>query len=706
MLPLHQALEQTPRRRLLVIARQLGLRPDSLASKADLIARLEAALPDPATLARCLDGLSPDALEALTALLVAGGAWPRQIFLRRFGHLRPYRPWRADSPHHPWRDPVSPVETLWYLGLIYSATVATDRGPEERLVIPLELLPHLRRLVPLPTPSPLSPPTLAPGDLDRDVAALLALAHQSAQGAIRLHNRRWLPPRLLRALNARLTVPEPGPLRSELQTTRPRFIHFLTRAAHLVAAANGQLELTPAGWLWLNAPPAKRWQALWTAFVTDDAALWTRFRLPGHATGQPLRLRDALLGHLEECEGQFTLADSYHALLERLPDLVALTPWWEAETGADRLYEILAALFTGPLALLSAVVAESDPDAFSLTDPGHWLIGQTKPPPPFPAPQPWTLTADLNVTVPRVVNPAALARLETWTEPPDPAPDRSHWAYSLTLESVARALGRGLGLDDLYHLLAEGTGVPLPEEAFARLARWAKESTRLKLRQRTLLEAADPALLDELRRQPTIRRRLGEPFGPRAVAVDPLAVPTLRRALRRQGYVLNITPSDPADTPPRSPTDAAYLWIATRLLLYLADQLPLPMRPPAALLAALEAGMDPNQRDSAETALGHVREALQNALAGWAPHPHPASHSDPQAWLEILQTAIEGAQDVEITYLAPAREAPTRRRVTPYRISWRGDVPYLEGYCHLRQSERVFRLDRIMELALSDQSSA
>jgi predicted DNA-binding transcriptional regulator YafY len=57
-----------------------------------------------------------------------------------------------------------------------------------------------------------------------------------------------------------------------------------------------------------------------------------------------------------------------------------------------------------------------------------------------------------------------------------------------------------------------------------------------------------------------------------------------------------------------------------------------------------------------------------------------------------------------IRYYTAGRDATTDRVVDPLRVEWRGPagtpaaVPYLVGWCHLRQDERLFRVDRILEI--------
>ena len=56
---------------------------------------------------------------------------------------------------------------------------------------------------------------------------------------------------------------------------------------------------------------------------------------------------------------------------------------------------------------------------------------------------------------------------------------------------------------------------------------------------------------------------------------------------------------------------------------------------------------------------------------------------------------------VEITYL-DAEGNQTSRRITPLEIQEAGGAVYLVAFCHLRQAERNFRLDRISTVVIVD----
>ena len=64
-----------------------------------------------------------------------------------------------------------------------------------------------------------------------------------------------------------------------------------------------------------------------------------------------------------------------------------------------------------------------------------------------------------------------------------------------------------------------------------------------------------------------------------------------------------------------------------------------------------------------------------------------------------LGEALYSGRRVHITYVDGNGER-TRRWVTPRQVLGLADYLYLQGYCHLREAERSFRLDRIVELAV------
>jgi predicted DNA-binding transcriptional regulator YafY len=62
-----------------------------------------------------------------------------------------------------------------------------------------------------------------------------------------------------------------------------------------------------------------------------------------------------------------------------------------------------------------------------------------------------------------------------------------------------------------------------------------------------------------------------------------------------------------------------------------------------------------------------------------------------------LQEALAANKVLEITYI-DAQGQGTTRQITPLRVQAANDYVYVVAFCHLRQAERSFRLDRIVAI--------
>ncbi|MFC1975318.1 WYL domain-containing protein [Chloroflexota bacterium] len=76
--------------------------------------------------------------------------------------------------------------------------------------------------------------------------------------------------------------------------------------------------------------------------------------------------------------------------------------------------------------------------------------------------------------------------------------------------------------------------------------------------------------------------------------------------------------------------------------------------------------------------------------------PELASAPSPLCRSRELDHAFVGrGPDTGSSPASNAGAITPHRQVEPYRLEWRSDTPYLVGFCHLAQAERVFRVDRI-----------
>lgn len=71
---------------------------------------------------------------------------------------------------------------------------------------------------------------------------------------------------------------------------------------------------------------------------------------------------------------------------------------------------------------------------------------------------------------------------------------------------------------------------------------------------------------------------------------------------------------------------------------------------------------------------------------------------------EKLRDAIEAARAVSITYYSYGRDNTGSRFVDPWAIHSEGGLWYLQGRCHTSDSERIFRIDRIHSVELTDKA--
>ncbi|KUG04771.1 transcriptional regulator, deor family [hydrocarbon metagenome] len=69
----------------------------------------------------------------------------------------------------------------------------------------------------------------------------------------------------------------------------------------------------------------------------------------------------------------------------------------------------------------------------------------------------------------------------------------------------------------------------------------------------------------------------------------------------------------------------------------------------------------------------------------------------------LLRKATEDFKIISLFYL-DANGAATERQVEPYSLLWKGRNWYLHGWCLLRQDYRLFKLSRIQEMQITDQS--
>lgn len=134
----------------------------------------------------------------------------------------------------------------------------------------------------------------------------------------------------------------------------------------------------------------------------------------------------------------------------------------------------------------------------------------------------------------------------------------------------------------------------------------------------------------------------------------------------------------------------------------MADELrrPLRLRPDEALRLVLVLTAAQRLTDGdvpgLDTALGKVRAAV-----GVDQHAAVAVVDD-DGHLTTLRDAIQRGRVVELDYLGRKDDRPHRRRVEPWRVDVTRHGQYLQGHDLDRAAPRVFRLDRVTALVVTD----
>jgi predicted DNA-binding transcriptional regulator YafY len=83
---------------------------------------------------------------------------------------------------------------------------------------------------------------------------------------------------------------------------------------------------------------------------------------------------------------------------------------------------------------------------------------------------------------------------------------------------------------------------------------------------------------------------------------------------------------------------------------------------------------------------------------------HDASNTAPSALaVMMLSSAIQSGQRVLLRYRS-SRSEETQRSFDPYGIAYQGGLWYTIGYCHLREGQRLFRVDRITHIEMTSET--
>jgi predicted DNA-binding transcriptional regulator YafY len=84
---------------------------------------------------------------------------------------------------------------------------------------------------------------------------------------------------------------------------------------------------------------------------------------------------------------------------------------------------------------------------------------------------------------------------------------------------------------------------------------------------------------------------------------------------------------------------------------------------------------------------------------GLGPHKGYREH---RQTIDLISRAIDKRRTAQMRYFSASRGNITRREVDPYYLRFAAGGLYLIGYCHLRKEVRMFAVERIRSITLTD----
>lgn len=517
--------------------------------EASLVAEhLASAMCDPVLLEEVIGNLPSDALSALQALQQSGGKMPWSNFTRRFGKLREMGAGRRDR-ERPYSNPISPVEVLWYRGLIGRGFFDTDSGAEEFAYLPQDLLP----LLPLPhtqpqtilgrhaTPKERTHIHLA-NDLILDHACTLLAALRIGlpldPSPYPLNSLPYpLVPTALKALLfAGALIDDQGtplaePTRAFLESSRAEALALLSRA-WLNSTTFNELRLMPGLHCegeWENNPLATR-QTIVRFLLDIPRGSWWHL--------------DAFVADIRKHHPDFQRPagdyDSWFIRDESTGEYLRGFEHWDKVDGALVRYVITAPMHWLGMVDLASPTDVSPVVAFRLSRWAEALLQGDAPQGLATEDETFLISRDGRIRVPRYTPRAArylLARFSEWE-----GENEQGYRYRLTAASLERAQQQGLRVDHLVTLLRRHA-LGVPPSLVQAVQRWERYGSEASLENLLILRVKSPHMLQKLRAS-RANRFLVESLSPQAVIVKPGAADKVLSVLAELGYLGKIGESN------------------------------------------------------------------------------------------------------------------------------------------------------------------
>ena len=527
--------------------------------------RLAEALLSGDAVARVLATLGPRERAALERVQQHGGALAASVLEREFGRVRDH----ADYPNQrayllALEQPPSPTERLYTLALLLR--LQNGRGyaiPSDLLALlpPAPERPNTLRLAPADAPE-----RITTADLRLAERFLLILMALGQDGLLEVIPTGGLNKASLARI-AKWRDPKDkfeGAWREEHWP----YVSFLRRVAEgaglLRTGADARLRPTGAALDWMRQPPNERARWLlegWVGSAWDELVSFLGMKVQrGYSRDLPGAKRAILrlLGQVPP--GQWVALDDFATAVKAVePDFARpdgrydtwglLSYARQPLDGFERWDEVegqqLRVIAGGTLRWLGLTDLGSRGEqsvSFRINPLGAALLGSA-PAPEEPPEEPLVVQPNFEVVAPMFASPYArfqLGRIAART------PGESETEiYTLTKKSIQAALERGITLADMLRFLREQAGREPPQNVAVTLREWAGQHGQITLRRGVLLEAEEPTLLEQIRRDKRVKLPQVEQLTEAAWLLREADSAALAERLRKAGYGLTGDGAEP-----------------------------------------------------------------------------------------------------------------------------------------------------------------
>jgi hypothetical protein len=459
----------------------------------EVVARLASEMAHPSAVNQVLGRLGEPELEALA--LVAAKAQTRSfVVTRKYGDIRHLGPGKLEW-QRAWQKPSSPLERLWFLGLVFRG-YGVDGGYHGDVLYVAddirELLPALALPMPESQVDPVDPPAtvLDQGDaLSRSVFVFLVAARR---GLFRARERAF-PARAVKRMASRL--------QDASDSRRLELAWHLCLASGLLEQRDRVWAPTDTAAQWLRDSPVQRLRLLFQSWMRDLD--WNELCHLPHVqcepagwSADPSLARKALVRHMGACPLDAWL--SAPALVQSIyqvdpdfarPDgdydswyirdaqtgqyLTGFHQWGRVE-GAWLRYLLEVPLYWLGLVALGEGSEGGSLDSFRVTSLGAQVMGLVEE--EAHEPRPFALEGSVRVRAPwdgSWYDRYLLERFARWQQD-----ETSGSLYLIDGSSVQAADDQGINAQQIVAFLERVTEEPVPRSVRRWIHGWATEGSR------------------------------------------------------------------------------------------------------------------------------------------------------------------------------------------------------------------------------------